>query len=106
MTDIDLLIEQARGPYTQAEISVVNDHAVSLSVFEGQYPWHRHPESDETFVCLRGCLVLEVEGQLEVRLQPGGVYTVPAGVAHRSRGEGRTANLSIGVRERVTEMLE
>ena len=105
-------VRRAEGqPYLNEELAAPNDHAVNVSVFQGQYPWHLHPDSDETFVVLEGELVLDVDGVGEVRLSPGQVYTVSAGVRHRSRGEGdpatgRTVNLSVGQRGRVTTFVE
>ena len=103
----DTLSRAAGQPYLNEELAAPNNHAVNVSVFTGQYPWHVHPESDETFVVLEGVVILDIETVGEVRLRPGQVYTVPAGVRHRSRGESeRNVNLSIGRRDRATTFLE
>ncbi|WP_158591640.1 cupin domain-containing protein [Deinococcus cavernae] len=101
-------VRRAAGQaYLNEELAQTNNHAVNVSVFQGQYPWHVHPDSDETFAVLEGKLVLDVDGKGEVTLRPGQVYTVPAGVKHRSRGEeDRTVNLSFGVKNRETIFLE
>jgi mannose-6-phosphate isomerase-like protein (cupin superfamily) len=62
---------------------------------EGQYPWHSHPASDELFLVLEGTLVIDLAGGRELRLRPGQAAVVPAGVVHRTRGEGRTVNLCV-----------
>jgi hypothetical protein len=46
------------GYYNQA-ITVVNDHVIRVSVMTSGYPWHLHPNSDETFIVMEGTLVLE-----------------------------------------------
>lgn len=103
----DTIRRAAGQAYLNEELAQTNDHAVNVSVFHGQYPWHVHPESDETFIVLEGKLVLDIEGTGEVTLLPGQLYTVPAGVKHRSRGEeDKTVNLSFGVKDRETVFLE
>ena len=58
------------------------------------YPWHHHPDSDETFVTVEGELIIEFEDG-EIALQPGEVLTVPAGIRHRTRPGGeRSVNLT------------
>lgn len=98
------LAAQAKDLYTNVLTTQTNNHSVRMSVFSGQYPWHHHPDSDETFICLQGVLTLEFRDQEPVILTPGQAYTVPKGTSHRSHGSGRTVNLSIGVEGRATVM--
>ena len=58
------------------------------------FGWHRHPDSDETFVGVDGKLIIEFEdGMAEVG--PGQIVTVPAGTLHRTRPAGeRSVNLT------------
>ena len=70
-------------PYDNRQLAAVNDHEVRMSVMEGKYRWHAHPDSDETFLSVDGELLIELEtGQ--VTLRPGDMFTVPAGVLHRT----------------------
>lgn len=104
--DLATLAAQATEAYTNLWTTQTNDHSVRLSVFSGQYPWHHHPDSDETFICLQGVLTLEFRDREPVVLAPGQAYTVLKGTSHRSHGSGRTVNLSIGVEGRATVMEE
>jgi len=82
------------GHYHNVSLGAVNDHEVRLSVMTEQFAWHRHPDSDETFVGVEGELVIEFEHG-EVRLGPGQLATVPAGALHRTRPAGkRSVNLT------------
>ena len=65
-----------------------------MSVMTHAFPWHHHPHSDETFLCIEGELVIEFEDG-EVVLKAGQVLTVPKGVRHRTRPAGdRSVNLT------------
>ena len=95
LTVVDL-IGSARATtdeYSNIVVNQVNQHCLRLAVFDGDYPWHHHPTSDELFLVLEGCLLIDLANGATLRLEPGQVATVPAGVVHRTRTEGRTVNL-------------
>jgi mannose-6-phosphate isomerase-like protein (cupin superfamily) len=79
--------------YRNMVICRVNDSCLRLAVFEGAYRWHYHPTSDELFIVVAGCLVIDLEGGREIRLGPWQSVMIPAGVRHRTRALGRTINL-------------
>ncbi|HLO21638.1 MAG TPA: cupin domain-containing protein [Sphingomicrobium sp.] len=80
--------------YHNQRIASVNDHEIRMSVMTSAFPWHRHPDSDETFFCVDGELVIELDNS-EVTLRPGEFLTVPKGVRHRTRpGGSRSVNLT------------
>ena len=64
-----------------------------LAVFDDVYRWHYHPTSDEMFIVVSGCLVIDLADGRELRLKPWQCATIPAGVRHRTRAIGRTENL-------------
>ena len=46
----------------------MNDYQFKLARLEGDFIWHDHPETDETFIVLEGTLRLELEdGVLRLR---------------------------------------
>lgn len=92
---IDLAKEAATGSadYVNMVVNTVNGHCLRLAVFEGDYPWHHHPTSDELFLVLEGCLLIDLADGRTLRLEPWQAATVPAGMIHRTRTEGRTVNL-------------
>jgi mannose-6-phosphate isomerase-like protein (cupin superfamily) len=79
--------------YRNMVINRINDHCVRLAVFDDVYEWHYHPESDECFVVMSGCLVIELAGGRAIRLLPTQCATIPAMIIHRTRALGRTVNL-------------
>jgi mannose-6-phosphate isomerase-like protein (cupin superfamily) len=79
--------------YKNFVVVQVNDHCVRLAVMIGEYRWHHHPHSDECFLVLEGQLEIDIAGGRTVQLQPGEMFTIPAGVSHRTRARVRTVNL-------------
>jgi mannose-6-phosphate isomerase-like protein (cupin superfamily) len=80
--------------YRNTSLGEVNDHEIRMSVMTGQFPWHRHPDSDETFFGVDGELVIEFADR-EVVVKPGQLVTIPAGTLHRTRPAGeRSVNLT------------
>lgn len=81
-------------PYRNQSLGLVNDHEIRMSVMTGPFPWHRHPDSDETFYGVDGQLIIGFIGG-EVVVGPGQFVTVPAGTLHRTRPAGdRSVNLT------------
>jgi len=93
--DIPRAASEAGDPYLNRVIARANDHVVRMSVMTGPYHWHRHPNSDETFLTLEGAVVIDFRDR-SVLLGPGQILTVPAGVAHRTRPHGaRSVNITV-----------
>ena len=79
--------------YKNFMIAQVNESCLRLAVFQGDYPWHSHPFSDELFMVVEGELVIEFRDSDAVVLNPFDVFLVPRGTVHRTRASVRTANL-------------
>ena len=92
---IDLVVEstEAADGYSNIVVNRVNQHCLRLVVFDGDYPWHHHPTSDELFLVVEGCLLVDLADGRTLRLEPWQAVTVPASTVHRTRTEGRTVNL-------------
>jgi mannose-6-phosphate isomerase-like protein (cupin superfamily) len=68
-------------------IAEMNDYQFKLARLAGDFIWHDHPGTDETFIVLEGTLRLELEDGA-IRLTAGEMYVVPKGVRHRPCAEG------------------
>ncbi|HEX6533678.1 MAG TPA: cupin domain-containing protein [Gemmatimonadaceae bacterium] len=79
--------------YRNQVLSQVNASCLRLAVLSGDYPWHRHPRSDELFLVVEGILEIELADGRTLRLEAWQSAVVPAGTVHRTRGIGRTVNL-------------
>ena len=82
---IDLTREAASvsEPYRNMVLNRINDSCLRLAVFEGDYRWHQHPTSDELFIVLDGCMLIDLKDGEQIRLLPLQAITVPAGTVHR-----------------------
>lgn len=61
-----------------------NDNDILLVKFQGEFPFHDHPETDDLFLVITGEVLLDVEDTTHT-LRPGEMFVVPAGVRHRPR---------------------
>ena len=59
-----------------------NGNDVMVVKFSGEFPWHKHDETDDFFYVLEGRMRLETENG-NVEMGPGDLYVVPRGVMHR-----------------------
>jgi mannose-6-phosphate isomerase-like protein (cupin superfamily) len=70
-------------PRTVAEF---NGHDVMVVKAKGEFVWHKHDETDDLFLVLRGKLVIQLRDR-DVELGPGDLFVVPKGVEHRPVAE-------------------
>ena len=96
MTVVDIRSEQSSvtDSYKNQVLLNINSDCMRLSVFEGQYRWHQHPDSDELFLVVAGELQIEFEGGAQASLTEWQCIVVPAGTVHRTRAVGRTVNIT------------
>ena len=88
------LADACAEPWWNQTLSRVNDCAVRLGVFEGEFHWHRHEREDELFFVLDGVLLLDLgDRTVELRARQG--LMVPRGVEHRTRAPQRTVVLMV-----------
>jgi mannose-6-phosphate isomerase-like protein (cupin superfamily) len=104
----DLAIEAAAvtDVYRNQVISRVNTSCLRLAILSGDYPWHQHPDSDELFLVMEGKFEIELADGRTLKLGPWQSVVVPAGTVHRTRGVGRTVNLSFETAAAETVFVE
>jgi mannose-6-phosphate isomerase-like protein (cupin superfamily) len=67
------------APRTVAEY---NGHDVMVAKLEGPFVWHKHDDTDDFFLVIKGTLDIELRDRT-VTLKPGEMFVVPKGVEHR-----------------------
>jgi mannose-6-phosphate isomerase-like protein (cupin superfamily) len=104
---VDLKYEAAcvNQQYKNFVVVDVNDHCVRLAVMKGEYRWHHHPHSDECFLALEGVLEIDLADGQTIHLHPGELFTIPAGVSHRTRSRERSVNLCFENRQAYTDVI-
>lgn len=73
------LFEEQWSPKVIAEM---NDYQFKLVRVKGEFVWHQHDETDETFIVLEGELTIDLEAG-PVILRAGEMLVVPKGMPHR-----------------------
>ncbi|KAF1701590.1 cupin domain-containing protein [Pseudoxanthomonas kaohsiungensis] len=94
VVDVRAIQAEVNEAYRNQVLLDVNDDCLRMAVFEGEYRWHHHPDTDELFLVVDGELHIEFAGGEEAILRPWQCLVVPAGVVHRTRAVGRTVNLT------------
>lgn len=73
------LIDALWQPRVAAEM---NEYQFKLVRIEGDFIWHEHPETDETFIVLKGQLRIDFRDGA-VSIGAGEMFVVPKGVEHK-----------------------
>ena len=64
-------------------IAQVNELHVKAVKLLGEFVWHQHDDTDETFIVVAGRLTIRLQGRDDVQLGPGQLFVVPRGLPHR-----------------------
>jgi len=91
--DIPTLVEACTDSWHNQTLCEVNDSVVRLGILHGEYHWHKHDNDDEFFFTLSGVLIIDIENEKSVELQPHQGYVVPKGIIHRTRAPEKTTVL-------------
>jgi mannose-6-phosphate isomerase-like protein (cupin superfamily) len=67
-------------------IAEMNDYQFKVVRLHGDFIWHDHPETDETFIVLEGDLRIDFHGDA-VHVSSGELFVVPKGVQHKPYAE-------------------
>ena len=63
-------------------VTQFNDCDVMVVKVKGEFVWHKHDDTDDFFLVLKGVLDIELRDRT-VTLSAGQMYVVPRGVEHR-----------------------
>ena len=63
-------------------ISEMNDYQFKVAKIKGDFIWHSHKDTDETFIVLKGEIQIDFKDG-KVVVKQGEMFVVPAGVKHR-----------------------
>ena len=72
--------------WTPKVIAEMNDYQFKLGKLEGDFVWHDHPDTDETFIVIEGTLRIDFRDGA-VTLNAGEMFVVPKGVVHKPYAE-------------------
>jgi mannose-6-phosphate isomerase-like protein (cupin superfamily) len=63
-------------------VSAFNGHDVMVAKLKGEFTWHKHDDTDDFFLVLKGTLLLQLRDR-DITLREGEMFVVPTGVEHR-----------------------
>ena len=67
-------------------IAEMNDYQFKLVKIQGEFTWHHHLDTDETFIVLEGSMGIEFK-ERTVHLREGEMFVVPRGEEHKPFAE-------------------
>jgi mannose-6-phosphate isomerase-like protein (cupin superfamily) len=63
-----------------------NGHDLMVVKLKGEFSWHKHDDTDDFFLVLKGNLTIQLRDG-DVHLKPGELFVVPKGMEHRPIAE-------------------
>ena len=67
-------------------VAEMNDYQFKIVRLEGDFIWHDHQDTDETFIVIEGTLRIDFRDG-SVHIGPGEMFVVPKGVEHKPYAE-------------------
>lgn len=72
--------------WTPKVVAQMNNYQFKLVKLSGEFVWHAHQDTDETFICIKGNLKIAMPNTT-ITLNPGELFVVPKGVKHKPIAE-------------------
>jgi mannose-6-phosphate isomerase-like protein (cupin superfamily) len=79
LTDKLTTFNEYWSPRTVAQL---NDYDVMVVKVKDEFVWHKHDDTDDFFLVLKGVLDIQLRDRT-ITIGPGEMYIVPKGVEHR-----------------------
>ena len=67
-------------------VAEMNDYQFKIVKLEGDFVWHHHKDTDETFIVIEGALRIDFRDGA-VHVSGGEMFVVPKGVEHKPYAE-------------------
>jgi mannose-6-phosphate isomerase-like protein (cupin superfamily) len=74
-------LELLDRPYNPGIVGFLNDYKLAVVKVQGEFVWHKHDDTDDFFLVLRGRLTIQLRDR-DVELSQGDLFVVPRGVEH------------------------
>jgi len=68
-------------PYAPGVVGSYNDNKLVVVRVLGEFVWHKHEDTDDFFLVLKGRLTIQLR-ERDVELSEGQLFVVPRGVEH------------------------
>jgi mannose-6-phosphate isomerase-like protein (cupin superfamily) len=81
-------------PYAPGIVGYMNDYKLQIVKVNGSFVWHKHEETDDFFLVIRGRLTIQLRDR-NIDLEAGELFVVPRGVEHCPTADEETLVLLI-----------
>ncbi len=75
-------LRQFSDHWSPRVVAELNETQLKLVKLQGEFVWHKHPDTDEVFIVLNGEMEIAFRDGT-VALRTGEMFVVPRGVEHR-----------------------
>ena len=72
-----------------------NENEIMVVKLMGEYPFHKHDNTDDFFYVLEGEMQMDIEGEPARTVKAGELFVVPKGVVHRTKADSEVKVLLI-----------
>jgi mannose-6-phosphate isomerase-like protein (cupin superfamily) len=72
--------------YSPGIVGYLNDYKLVVVRVLGEFVWHKHDDTDDFFLVLKGRLTIQLHDR-DVELEEGELFVVPRGVEHCPKAE-------------------
>jgi mannose-6-phosphate isomerase-like protein (cupin superfamily) len=84
--NLDEAFARLDEPFRPLIVAEYNDNKVTVAKTKGEFVWHKHDDTDDLFLVLKGSLTIQLRDR-DVVLGPGELFVVPRGVEHCPRSD-------------------
>ena len=63
-------------------IAAMNNYQFKIAKIKGEFIWHKHNDTDETFIVIEGTMYIKFRDSI-IELSEGEMFVVPKGVEHK-----------------------
>ena len=88
------------GAYQPAIVGYLNDYKLQVVKIQGPFVWHKHDDTDDFFLVMRGHLTIHLRDR-DIELEEGELFVVPRGVEHCPEAAEETLVLLIEPKDTV-----
>jgi mannose-6-phosphate isomerase-like protein (cupin superfamily) len=93
-------LERLDKPYVPGIVGYLNNYKVIVVKVLGEFVWHKHDDTDDFFLVLRGHLTIQLRDR-NIELGEGEMFVVPRGVEHCPKADEEAHVLLIEPKETV-----
>jgi mannose-6-phosphate isomerase-like protein (cupin superfamily) len=72
--------------YSLRIVAKMNEYEFKIVKFKGEFVWHSHTDTDETFIILKGKMLMNFRDKI-IELNAGEMIVIPKGVEHKPTSE-------------------